>query len=276
MKTIFLVLALAISSTFSATYGQAKRSFGKSIEAYPIEITTNKTTNIIFPHAIIGVDRGSKSLLAQKATGVDNILQVKAATDTFVETNLSVITADGKLTSFIVRFNRSPIILNISLIGSESERKISQSPERTNDAELSEFSKAALKSRKKFYNIFEGSHGIKFELTGLFINNDILYFRVFFRNTSSINYDIDQLRFYIRDRKARKRTSIQEIEIKPIYVENKQTSIAAHSQQNIVFALPKFTIPDGKNFFIQVMEKNGGRNYELKLSGRHIFKAFEI
>lgn len=43
------------------------------------------------------VDRGSKDVLAQKAKGVESILQVKAAKTNFDETNLTVINADGKL-----------------------------------------------------------------------------------------------------------------------------------------------------------------------------------
>lgn len=87
----------------------------KSIVPYPLEITYFKTTNIIFPSAIMGVDRGSKDVLAQKAKGAANILQLKAARDSFPETNLTVITADGKLNSFVINYNPKPFVLNISM-----------------------------------------------------------------------------------------------------------------------------------------------------------------
>jgi len=54
-----------------------------------------KTTNIIFPYSIVSVDIGSRDVLAQKAKGVENILQIKAARDSFPQTNISIITADG-------------------------------------------------------------------------------------------------------------------------------------------------------------------------------------
>lgn len=60
-----------------------------------LEIAFLKTTNIVFPFAIKSVDRGSKDILAQKAGGIENILQLKAAKEDFPETNLTVVTADG-------------------------------------------------------------------------------------------------------------------------------------------------------------------------------------
>ena len=85
-----------------------------SIEPYALQVSTNKTTNIIFPYDIKSVDRGSRGLLAQKAKGTQNVLQVKAAVQNFAPTNLSVITADGKLYSFAVCFAADPPLLNLS------------------------------------------------------------------------------------------------------------------------------------------------------------------
>jgi len=36
---------------------------------------------------------------------------------------------------------------------------------------------------------------------------------------------------------------------------------------------PKFTIPDKKYLFIQIMEKNGGRHLQLRVHNRTIVKA---
>src|SRR5688572_643489 len=65
-------------------------------------IATDKTTSLIFPFAIKHVDRGTKDVLVQPVKEADNILLVKAATNNFSETNLSVITSDGSVYSFAV------------------------------------------------------------------------------------------------------------------------------------------------------------------------------
>jgi hypothetical protein len=84
MKTISAIMIMGLFLFFTIFNANAQQSSGvqvKTIEPYKLNIGYSKTTNIIFPHAIISVDRGSKDVLAQKAKGVENILQVKAARD---------------------------------------------------------------------------------------------------------------------------------------------------------------------------------------------------
>src|SRR3954470_1354464 len=116
-----LILVIMIAGTFFLIPGDAlfsQSSIGEFlptiIEPYPLKITLNKTTNLIFPYAIKSVDRGSADVLAQKAKGVENILLVKAARENFPETNLSVITADGKLYSFVLNYISNPPAINLS------------------------------------------------------------------------------------------------------------------------------------------------------------------
>ena len=86
------------------------------IEPYQLAITYFKTSNLVFPYAIKSVDRGSKDILVQKAKGVENVLQVKAGKQGFEETNLTVITADGHLYSYILNYSDNPSALNIRFV----------------------------------------------------------------------------------------------------------------------------------------------------------------
>ena len=67
-----------------------------------LDITTDKTTSLIFPFTVVHVDRGTKEVLVQKVKNAENILMVKAASRAFAETNLSVVTDDGSIYSFVV------------------------------------------------------------------------------------------------------------------------------------------------------------------------------
>src|SRR5689334_3417227 len=71
-------------------------------------ITTDKTTSLIFPFSIRHVDRGTRDILVQPVKEVDNILLVKAASKDFSETNLSVVTDDGSVYSFIITYKTRP------------------------------------------------------------------------------------------------------------------------------------------------------------------------
>ncbi|MES2329790.1 MAG: conjugative transposon protein TraN [Bacteroidota bacterium] len=244
------------------------------IAPYRLAVTYYKTTNLVFPYAIKSVDRGSKDILAQKAKGVENVLQVKAGKLGFDETNLTVITADGKLYSYILNYVDSPSILNISFA-----HKMQWNPEAffsqsgINEAEVQADAEKLVAARKTTRGIKDKSYGIDFRLDGIYVNSEVMYFRIKIANETNINYDISQLRFFIRDQKKSKRTATQEVEIYPLHISNDTLSVTGHSEQVFVFAVPKFTIPDKKYLAIQLMEKDGGRNLELSLHNKTIVKA---
>lgn len=226
-----------------------------SVASLNLAVGLNKTTSLVFPQIIKSIDRGSRDLMVQKVSGVENVLQVRAAKENFRETNMTVITADGKLYSFIVRYAIEPSHLNIQV-----------------DSAISIFETIA-RQKRTMHGVRNESYDMILQLKGLYIQRDILYYQLELENLSNISYDIDMLRFYIKDKKQSRRTASQELDQVPLYVYGNTRIVAGQSRQTIVVALPRFTIPDKKLFYVQVMEKNGGRNLRLKISNRRIVKA---
>jgi conjugative transposon TraN protein len=210
----------------------------------------------------------------QKAKGLENILQIKAAQQGFVQTNLTVVTADGKLYSYVLNFDDESPQLNLSMNKTEPEgQEIFFSSEISNEKEVQQYSKLAFYDKKEVRGEKEKKYDIKFQLNGIFIQNDVMYYRILVANNSKIKYDVDQLRFFIRDNKKVKRTASQEIEITPIYILNNVATIDEESENTFVFAVPKFTIPEKKYLAIQLMEKNGGRHVELHVKNKKLLKV---
>jgi conjugative transposon TraN protein len=242
-----------------------------------LDITNRKTTNLIFPYGIKSVDRGNKDVLVQKAKGVENILQVKAATDTLKETNLTVVCSDGTLYSFIVRFLLNPSLLNLSL-----GRVVAQSPwalfssNGNNDAKIYDLAEQIATKKQVIKNIKDSRDEITLRCNGIYIKDDTFYFQLSMENSSHIGYTIDQLNFSIRDQKKVKRTASQEIALEPQYVSGNATIINGRSEQNIVVAMAKFTIPNKKALHIQLLEKNGARNLEMKITNNQLIHSVSI
>ncbi|HEY0055733.1 MAG TPA: conjugative transposon protein TraN [Pedobacter sp.] len=239
-----------------------------------VSIGFSKTTNLIFPYPIKSIDRGSQDILVQKAIGVENILQVKAGKPNFKETNLTIVTSDGSLYSYLLSYTERPVSLNIRVSNTNA------SPEPlavfTKDATTGEIERTAeIVSEKKRINkgIADSKHDVMMAVKGIYVHNDVLYFQIALQNTSGINYDVNMLRFFIRDQKKSKRTASQELEIQPAYKYGNTDVIRANSEQVIVVALPKFTIPDKKYMVVQLMEKNDGRHLEFKVGNRTIIRA---
>ncbi|SEN57410.1 Bacteroides conjugative transposon TraN protein [Mucilaginibacter gossypiicola] len=276
MKKICVVwitgIILLISAFAKAQDNNVKKT--EVIQPELLDVTFSKTVNIIYPYAIKSVDKGSKDLLVQVAKGVENILQVKAAVQGFSETTLTVITADGKLYSYVVSYSQSPSLLNIKV---DQVPGIKSSDARfsitnDNEASIQDYGEqVALK--KAFLKKGNENSAIKMVLSGIYIHNQQLYFQIALSNNSNIDYDIDQLRFYIRDQKKSKRTASQETELQPVQVTGNARIIRGSSEQTIVVTLPKFTIPDKKYLTLQLMEDNGGRNIELDIKNKLLIRA---
>jgi len=238
------------------------------IEPYPLQIGINKTTNLIFPYEIKSVDRGSKDLLVQKAKGIENVLQLKANTENFNSTNLSVVTADGKLYSFIVSYTNSPAQLNLSF-----------APDSTVQFNDEHFNEATLESEAKqiskqchFMHIATRNEQMKLLLNGIYIDKGALWFSMQLSNHSLIDYHPDYFKFFTQDKHKVKRTAEQRTELDPIY-QIAIPVIPGKSKKKMVFAFNQFTLPRGKRLVCQVSEKNGGRLLMLHISHRALLHA---
>lgn len=228
-----------------------------------LAITTNKTTSLIFPFSIKHVDRGTRDVLVQKVKEADNILLVKAAGKDFPETNLTVLTSDGSIYNFTMNFENKPLLFVYDLPVQSS-------------ASLATYANSILDNSRTMHGISSKKWDVMVSVSGIYIKENTIFYQLELDNRSSIDYDIDFLRFYIRDKKKSKRTAIQENELKPLYIAGNTSQVKANSTSGVVVALEKFTIPDAKYLAIEINEKNGGRNLLMKVNNRKIIRAIPL
>lgn len=237
--------------------------FVSAIAQTSLFITTDKTTSLVFPFAIRHVDRGTQAVLAQQVKDAPTILLVKAAEKDFPETNLSVVTDDGSVYSFTVCYSSQPALW-VHYLPVNKTRAISS------------YANAILDNQKTIKGIKDKKYNMKSLVKGIYIKDNVIYYQLYIENSGPVDYDIDLLRFYIKDKKKSKRTAVQENEQKPLYTAGNTSKVKAKSNSVMVFALDKFTIPDKKYLAVQIMEKNGGRHFLLKLNNKEIMKAIVL
>ena len=249
----------------------------KKIEASRISISDIKTTNLIFPYAIKSVDRGSKDILVQKAHDVENVLQVKAAVGRFPETNLTVMTSDGKFYSYLLNYSSQPSYINlrVALSGTPNESVIIFNPEGTTD-KVQQAAQTVLHKRQFINSTESQNFKVHLSLKGIYIQDDMLYFQIGLKNNSWVDYPIRQLRLFVKDKKKGKRTTAQEIELNPIYTLGNTKVITNRSEHTIVYAVKSFTIPPSKKLLLQMQESNGGRHLDLNITNKQIVKAWRV
>lgn len=225
-----------------------------------LSITTDKTSSLIFPFPILHIDRGTKDILVQEVKESDNILLVKAGCRKFPPTNLSVLTGDGSLYSFLVSYDSLPLNL-VYRVAPQAKLPVET---RAN---------SILDNKPFLHGPRDKSWGMQTKLSGIYIHDDILFYHLSLANDSPIDYDIEYIRFYIRDKLRSKRTARQELELKPIHITGNVKQVKAMNNSAIVIALEKFTVPDAKVLAIEIGERNGGRNLLLKVNNRKIINA---
>ena len=237
--------------------------FTASAQITSLHISTGKTTSLVFPYSILHVDRGTKDILVQQVPEAENILLIKAAVKAFTATNLSVVLTDGSIYSYALQYDADPATW------------IYQVP-ANKDASLETYAKGIALHPRKIWGIRDDSWMISSAITGIYIKDKVMYYQLRLSNHSTIDYDIDFMRFYIRDKRKSKRTATQEIEIKPLYVTGNTTQVKANAQNIIVIALGKFTLPNAKYLAIEINEKNGGRNLAMKVKNKKIMWAIAL
>lgn len=257
--------------TFLALLGR-KAEGQSSIETHSVEITYNKTSSLIFSSIIKSVDRGSKDVIAQKAKGVGNVLQLKAGRENFPETNLTVITSDGTLHQFTMNYSAEPANLTMHFNNSESPTSLIFETELT-ETDMENYASGIAQSKRTVRHNRENKYKVGFALTGIYVKDNVMFYRFRITNKSNINYDIDFLKFYVRDKARIKRTASQEIEVKPIYVYGNDKSVRGGATTDLVYALTKLTIPESKHFDVEMFEQNGGRHFELEIKNKTLVKA---
>jgi conjugative transposon TraN protein len=245
-----------------------------------IAVTQNKTTSLIFQNSIKSVDRGSPDVLAQKAKGVENVLQLKAGKPTFLETNVTVITADGRLHQFSVTYTENPSAMTFSVnsngkIHDANKSLVILGTDMT-EPQMEAAAKAMIAVNTRSRIKKSHSNGIALTLTSIGIRGGSMFYSLNITNSSNIGYDIQDIRLYIRDKAKMKRTASQEVEVKPLYMYGQTDAVQGSSSSSLVFVLEKFTIPDSKRFVIEITEKNGGRHLTLWIKNGQIVKAKQI
>ncbi|MDM1391304.1 conjugative transposon protein TraN [Myroides marinus] len=285
MKTIIKYMLLCLLTVNTVNAQENNKSINLSnaeVTPYKIELTQNKTTHILFPSSIEYVDLGSNEIIANKVEATSNILRLKTIKEDVSPTNFTVITNDGKYYSFNASYNEEPTQLSYDLTKFEKQVNKQQSEVLFKDlgttspslADL--FMKAIIKKNKKELNIKSKSYGVEARLKSIYTQDGKLYFHISINNKSNLPYEVDYVSFKIKDRRTTKRTTVQEVSLKPVRNYSEFKTINSQNKQGNVFILDQFTLSDKQVLLIEIYEKNGVRNQVLKVKSSDVLKIKKV
>ena len=264
-------------------------TFERMIPPHGLEVTYGKTVHILFPAEVRYVDLGSPNLIAGKADGAENVIRVKSTVKGFQgETNMSVITEDGCFYTFNVRYADEPLLLNVEMTDIIHDGESANRPNNAQEVYLNELGSESpmlvrliMKSiyrqdRRTVKHIGCKRFGVQYLLKGIYTHGGLIYFHTEIKNQSHIPFDVDYITWKIVDKKVAKRTAVQEQVVLPLRAQNYVTCVPGGKNERTVFAMSKFTIPDGKQLIVELCEKNGGRHQSFTIENEDLVRAREI
>jgi conjugative transposon TraN protein len=231
-----------------------------------IKVNNKFTTHLLFPNNIIYCQHGNEETLGYEFK--TNLLTIGTIFDSIPETNIFVV--DEKLEVYEVTVKTGKA--NSYVYNFESKRKYPVNLE-VNSIEMGNMISRVEKAKRNIFSVGVIENRLEMSLSNLFVHEDFLFLAFDFKNFSHINYDVDFITCFIRDKKTSKITLIQETEVVPVYQNEQTKKIRGKNKNRLILAFRKFTIPNDKILEIEMYEKNGGRHIKIAILNEYLLAA---
>lgn len=249
------------------------------------EIPISEGVNLLFisPEPIDFVDLSTNNLVGDLPA--DNIARVKIreSKDGSEKLNLGdgqescgVITIVGQ--SFIAQYRT--VYRNITYgnpltniqIQPEDMQPLEFPKEQFSSVELRRFTQEIIEKKIDRPLRVEKKFKMSLQLNNAYVLNDYIFLDISMLNKTHLNYNIEDVKFTIEDKKIYKSTNNQTVALTPIY---QMFNIAKFRRRyRNIFVFKKFTYPNGKVLKIRVLENPiSGRTIELKIKYSDILNA---
>ncbi|RYF63013.1 MAG: conjugative transposon protein TraN [Cytophagaceae bacterium] len=250
--------------------------------SYAIQVSHSKTTHIIFPYEIRYADLGSKDIAGEAVEKASNVFRLKAlGQNPFMETNLTVVTSDGRLFSFLITYKDQPDAVTYDLTKVLLDGDVSKSAKVSSGSQarladnLNRQGELAMHSRRKIRHIGFKVQGINLYLRNILYKDDVMYLVLGMENGSKLDYGIDYLRTYVMQmKKAGESSATQDVPVDPIKVfDAAEGVIPRHDELIKVIAIERLTLEKDRRLVVQVGEESGGRQLAISIGPEELATA---
>lgn len=296
-RTLAGVLAIILMVFVSSSYAQT---------LIPLDISQEKAVYLLFPVNVNYCDTGNEDVTYAVT---DNIVKLNAKKVAFPETNLTVITKDNVLYTFLLIYKKDPRKLNViltleegkqigrhspdNLLGStypeetEEVRDVVTAIESQNDNSALEtavvstllskevFDSVCLKmiNNEKSLLINDMIHNVGLELVNVFEYEGYHFFSLYAYNHSKKPFVVDIVNFQQGEKSWTFGKVYREALITPVYAFNDKNVIAPNAKFHLIYVFEKMHLADGKKLLIEMGADDGKRILSLEVPGKAINEA---
>lgn len=205
----------------------------------------------------------------------DNIVRLKPLKDCPQGAELGVVSivTERCIIQFNLRYVEDPLhaTTQYNCTDEDGVSYLNPSVDMTR-AQLYEYAWRIRNSRDRFYDVSSINQKMRISLNNIYTVGNYFFIDFSLKNQTKIQFDIEEIRVKLCDKKVMKAVNNQEIEITPTLVLDETKSFKRHYRNVIV--LPKFTFPDEKVLTITVSEEPiTGRTISLNVDYADILNA---
>jgi hypothetical protein len=236
-------------------------------------VSREKTTALFFKSAVKIISKSTPGVnVSQKE---DALITIKALDTDFAPTRLNVQdVSTAKIYHIPVKysFGRAGRRIDVDGVSPMTVRVI-----KTADISYSAVVTQLAEGKRKDVVDHEKTGGVKAWVDKLSLAGNRVFFRLDIRNKSNLPYEIDFVRFYIRDLKTVARMATHEQEIVPLITTlHKKTSIAHKQEIAKVFGFHRFSLSEDQALNVELYERNGNRHLYLQIKQKDLDNANPI
>lgn len=242
-------------------------------------IPLNATTHIISPEPILYVDISSPDI--EGDIPEKNLVRIKPSAS-FTENKSFTITVVTRVFVAVYKLicinpaksfkDTSPSVYVIAIDPGKTVQ-LNQS-NILSQQQYYALSLQALAKKRQIKNIKAKAYDLSVWINNIYIVGDYLLFDIGAKNKNKLQFDLDQIRFKIKDKFTINATVSQDVGLQPMFqFYNNENSVITSAWRNI-YIFKKFTYPTQKIFSIELTEQQiSGRKVELKMGYSQVLKS---
>lgn len=244
-----------------------------------VYLPPNASVHFRSPEPVQYVDISSGSIAGD--IPLKNVVRIKYIPDSLNKDKAgfpknAVVTIAGE--SFLAQYR----IVYMSNPETETQTNIEILPEHTTPVDiggislsqhkLKNYALQFISAKPKGHFAQSKAFGLEGKVSQIATVGDYIFLDISWSNHTNLKYDIDEVRFKIRDKKVNKASNVQEVEIRPEFFLYQLPGFQKHYRN--VFVFKKFSFPGNKMLDIEMTEKQiSGRVITLSLKYAAILEA---
>jgi hypothetical protein len=153
-----------------------------------------------------------------------------------------------------------------SSVPADSSAPASRKAGEVNKDQLKSSCQKIVNDMQRIYYLNGRSGKMRLQVRGIYIRGTSLFFAIRLINRSSLDYDVDSIRFFIVENQKKRNPPLLFKELSPVYVYDSARLVKGFSRVTSVIVIPRLTLPRHRRLQIEVLERNGGRQLQIQTS----------